>query len=152
VKRSECLERARQAVCVGREVAHGNPKHTFGRIARLWQAYLVNKWPVLQEMEQCAELTKTDAALMQDLVKTARLQGNPSHADSWIDKSGYAACGCEIGTADAPSLPRSVAGLGSSIGAQARLAECGLDGQSRGQAIGDLASYEWKEIHPAIGQ
>jgi hypothetical protein len=32
---------------------------------------------------------------MLDLMKTARLQNMPSHADSWIDKAGYAACGAE---------------------------------------------------------
>lgn len=90
--RAKCLETAREAVCVGRQVAHGNPEDTFGRIANLWNAYLCNAGQ--------AKLGAHDVALMLDLMKTARLQGNPGHFDSWVDKAGYAACGCEIGCDD----------------------------------------------------
>lgn len=102
MNRAQCLETARAAVCVDRAAAHGAPEQTFGRIARLWTAYLRNKCPGL--IDEGAELTEEDAALMQGLMKTARLQGNPGHADSWVDLAGYAACGCEIATtADGPT-------------------------------------------------
>ena len=93
--RETCLRTAQEVVCVGREVAHGSPEDTFGRIARLWTAYLQHK---AATTGLHVEISEIDVALMMDLVKTARLQHNPAHVDSWVDKVGYAACGCEIGT------------------------------------------------------
>ena len=71
-------------VCGSREQAHGNPVGTFDRIAKLWSVYLGK------------EINSSDVAQMMMLFKIARLQGNPSHADSWLDIAGYAACGAEI--------------------------------------------------------
>lgn len=89
--RESCLSAARDAVAGGREVAYGSPEDNFARIARLWAAFLHNK------TGQEIAVNETDVALMLDLVKTARLQHNPGHVDSWVDKAGYSACGCEIG-------------------------------------------------------
>lgn len=89
--RESCLSAAREAVVGGREVAYGSPEDNFARIARLWAAFLHNK------TGQEIAVNETDVALMLDLVKTARLQHNPGHVDSWVDKAGYSACGCEIG-------------------------------------------------------
>lgn len=98
MNRESCLRIAHEAVCVGREVAHGSPEDTFGRIARLWEAYLLNRADLEGRVVDAEPLTGADVAAMLALVKIARVQGNPMHADSWVDIAGYAACGCEIGT------------------------------------------------------
>ena len=47
---------------------------------------------------------------MMDLVKTARLDNDVTHADSWTDKCGYAACGGEIAIKrDLPAVVEDVA-------------------------------------------
>jgi len=37
-----------------------------------------------------------EAVAMMILLKLARMKGNPSYADNWVDIAGYAACGGEI--------------------------------------------------------
>jgi hypothetical protein len=82
--RAQILDAARQAVTVDRAAAHGAPEDTFGLIARLWSARLgVGIPPPL-------------VCLMLIDLKTARAQGNPGHADNWVDIAGYAACGAEV--------------------------------------------------------
>lgn len=82
-----------------RGLNYGRPADNFRRIARLWNAHILNRYgdgfggdttiaiPALDEI---------DVALMMDLMKTARLENAPAHLDSWIDKAGYTACGAEI--------------------------------------------------------
>ena len=82
--RKECLDMAAQCVLQDRASQYGGPEDTFGRIAKLWSAYLGTK------------LDGTDVAAMMGLLKIARLRANPTHGDSWIDLAGYAACGAEL--------------------------------------------------------
>jgi len=84
VTRTSILKKANVTVSVDREASHGNPENSFDRIVKLWSAYLD------------IDLAAYDVALLMDLMKTARLNGNPFHLDSWIDKAGYSACGGEI--------------------------------------------------------
>ena len=95
MKRTECLESAAQIVTGQREDTYGGPEDSFLKIARLWSAYLEN-------MGVNALLLPHDVALMMDLMKTARLQADADYKDGWIDKAGYAACGCEIATEGKP--------------------------------------------------
>lgn len=73
---------------VDREASHGNPENSFSMIASLWGKYL--NLPIASH----------DVAAMMILFKVARIRGNPTHADSWVDVAGYAACGGEIATGD----------------------------------------------------
>ena len=82
--KTKFVEDLKATVCGSGEQAHGNPVGTFDRIAKLWSVYLGK------------EINSSDVAQMMMLFKIARLQGNPSHADSWLDIAGYAACGAEI--------------------------------------------------------
>ena len=82
--RDKFIKKLEETVCGSREQAHGNPVGTFDRIAKLWSVHLGK------------EINSSDVAQMMMLFKIARLQGNPSHADSWLDIAGYAACGAEI--------------------------------------------------------
>ena len=82
--RATILDAARAAVTQDRQATHGNPEDTFGLIAAYWSAHLDT--PV----------SATDVSVMMALMKLARIKGNPSHADSFIDAAGYIACGAEI--------------------------------------------------------
>ena len=99
VTKKSVLEAAIQTVA-DRGVPYGGVEDNFNRIARLWNAHLSNSFANALENDVVAiipQLQTADVAMMMALMKIARLQANPSHADSWIDVAGYAACGGEIG-------------------------------------------------------
>lgn len=73
---------------------YGGVEDNFRRIARLWQAHLVNRYDV--KIDFC--LDEADVALFMVLMKTARLANAPTHVDSWVDIAGYGACGGELAT------------------------------------------------------
>lgn len=90
MRRAEVLNAAAQAVA-DRGLNYGSPEDNFLRIARLWNAHLRNKGLLAYSYG----VDETDVALMLAAVKMARLANDASHADSWIDIAGYAACGAE---------------------------------------------------------
>lgn len=106
VTKQTVLETALQTVA-DRGVPYGGVEDNFNRIARLWNAHLLNRYSDDRgEFDALPTLDASDVAMMMALMKIARLQGNPGHADSWVDVAGYAACGGEIGaklTVDKPS-------------------------------------------------
>jgi hypothetical protein len=81
--RKEVLDRAAECVLRDRNTQYGAPENTFTEIAGLWSLYLGHL------------IQPHDVALMMALLKIARLKGNPTHGDSWVDLAGYAACGSE---------------------------------------------------------
>lgn len=83
------LDKAKETVA-DRGINYGKPEDNFARIARLWSVHMLNCYKIK------VEITPTSVALMMDYMKSARLENDPNHADSWIDKAGYAACGAEI--------------------------------------------------------
>lgn len=87
MNRTQVLDAARQAITVDRAATHGDAEQNFEIIAAYWSVHLG------------VPVTAIDVAVMMDLMKTARLRGNPGHADNWIDKIGYTACGAEIALA-----------------------------------------------------
>ncbi|WP_205042163.1 DUF6378 domain-containing protein [Rhodoligotrophos defluvii] len=94
--RTETLERAKAAVC-DRPGVYGAPENNFNRIARLWTAHLLNAYaPDSSSQLLIPHLRAADVAVMMGLVKVARLEDKPDHADSWVDLAGYAACGAEV--------------------------------------------------------
>ncbi|MCD8354170.1 MAG: DUF6378 domain-containing protein [Clostridiales bacterium] len=86
--REECLTKAKECVCGGRETDYGRPEDNFAVIARLWSTYL-----------DC-EIDNLDVANMMILQKMGRITSGTATADSYVDIAGYAACGCEIATAE----------------------------------------------------
>lgn len=95
--RKQVLRSADQAVNGSRDVAYGSPETNFKRIARLWNAHLLNRYENYQgHGSATVQLDEGDVAIFLGLVKDGRLAGNMSHMDSWIDKAGYAACGAEV--------------------------------------------------------
>ena len=91
MKREELLAAAKTCVCGQREQDYGTPEDNFRTIANLWAAYLLAK-------PEPVDILPADVAAMMALLKIARISVAPSHADSWIDLAGYAACGAEIAT------------------------------------------------------
>jgi hypothetical protein len=93
MQRATVLSEAGQAVA-DRGLNYGSPEDNFARIARLWNAHLNNvlAFPIPEPWA----LKPSDVALMMAQVKMARLANDPTHADSWVDIAGYAACGGEV--------------------------------------------------------
>ena len=87
--RKEILDLAAKAV-IDRGAQYGSPENNFSRIAAYWRVHIKNRFRVDIAIDGAS------VALMMDLVKTARLDNDVTHADSWTDKCGYAACGGEI--------------------------------------------------------
>jgi hypothetical protein len=77
------LRKAESLVNGERADKYGQPVDNFRRIANLWVAYLDGK----------TEIDEADAAIMQALIKVARLRHTPNPWDSWVDLAGYAASG-----------------------------------------------------------
>ena len=100
MKREDCLNQALTQVTGKRTQDYGTPENNFETIADFWNVYLCNLaknqgydyWNI-------PSISATDVALMMDLLKTARLITSPNHADSWVDKAGYSACGAEVSDA-----------------------------------------------------
>lgn len=91
MQRGIALDKAKEAVAARRS-SYGTPEDNFKRIAALWNAHLDNA--------ETNVITTADVAIMLGLVKVARLESNPNHADSWIDLAGYAGCGAEVSGAE----------------------------------------------------
>jgi len=82
--RSTILELANEYVTKDRAATHGGAEDSFKTIAALWSEYLGTS------------VEKHDVCAMMVLLKVARIKGNASHLDSWVDVAGYAALGGEI--------------------------------------------------------
>jgi hypothetical protein len=83
-RRQVVLDLAATAVLSDRNNTYGEPEDNFARIANLWASYYGMPF------------TCENVAIMQLLVKVARLARTPAHLDSWVDIAGYAACGGEV--------------------------------------------------------
>ena len=96
MNRAMILETAAKIVTGNREQEYGSPEDNFKQIANLWNSFL--------ETRQGKLLTAADVAIMMILFKIGRLATGAGSVDTWLDIAGYAACGGEIGTAEAPEL------------------------------------------------
>ena len=84
MRRYEVLSKASDLINGDRENEHGQPKHNFRWIARMWSGYLTQS------------ITPTDVCVMMVLLKAARLR-HKLNDDSFVDMAGYAALGSEVG-------------------------------------------------------
>lgn len=82
--RKECLDAAAGCVLQDRASQYGGVEDNFARIAKLWSVYTGTV------------LDGIDVAMMMALLKVARIRSNKTHADSFVDIAGYAACGAEL--------------------------------------------------------
>lgn len=96
--REVILKAAADNVNGTRQQDYGKVEDNFERIAKLWSVFLsVRSTP--------GRLSATDVAHMMMLLKIARLQTTPQHADSWVDLAGYAACGAGLNQPPTESAP-----------------------------------------------
>lgn len=93
MKREDCLNQAITQVTGKRTQDYGTPENNFQIIADFWTLYLARRFGFT------GTIITTDVVLMMDLLKTSRLINCSKHADSWIDKAGYSACGAEVSDA-----------------------------------------------------
>lgn len=89
MKRSDILDAAKACVCGDRERDYGTPAENFGRIAKLWSAYMDTPF------------TSQDVAVLLALMKVARIRGGDKD-DNYIDLAGYAAIAGELGESGTP--------------------------------------------------
>lgn len=132
--RDVALDKAKQAVS-SRSSSYGSPEENFTRIANLWNAHYENSL----DCTDCAEyFNASDVAIMLGLVKVARLESNPNHADSWVDWAGYAACGAEVSQAEVPKVAESQ--FGFTVGERVNLRGF-REGSNPGTVIGFHCQY-----------
>ena len=86
MKRDAILDHAKDIIMNDRAKTHGGAEDSFSTIAIFWSEYLDTI------------VTREDVCAMMVLLKVARIKGNSTHADSWIDTCGYAAIGGSIST------------------------------------------------------
>lgn len=92
MNRQECLDASAACVLKDRNNEYGGPEDSFGTVHALWQAYdaaASKRGPHI-----------VDVPMKMALLKIARIAANPTHADSFVDIAGYAACGAEVATGD----------------------------------------------------
>lgn len=87
----QIASRAAELVSGDREKTHGDKAVNFGNIARLWNAWLVNK-----DGPRGHLLTGADVADLMELLKIARRASGEFNADDFIDAAGYAAIAGEL--------------------------------------------------------
>jgi hypothetical protein len=88
-KRKDVLDAAKRAVGA-RHRHYGSPQQNFEAIARRWVAHIKSRYDIDLPLDAAS------VAVMSIDIKLARLEHDPTHADSWIDVAGYASCGGEI--------------------------------------------------------
>lgn len=103
--RGRILDDAKQCVNKDRNATHGNPEDNFGAIARRWRAHIKNKYGVDLDLDPAS------VGIMMTDMKLARIEGNPTYVDSYIDAAGYIACTAGISLAKKPSEPADIEGI-----------------------------------------
>ena len=87
---TDILKKTEKLVSKEREEKHGDKIITHENIARLWSAYLQNKFKLN------LNLLPEDVANLMTLLKIARTQGGKFNLDNFVDACGYAAIAGEI--------------------------------------------------------
>ena len=87
---TDILEKTKKLVSKEREEKHGDKIINHENIARLWSAYLQNKFKLN------LHLLPEDVANLMTLLKIARTQAGKFNLDDFIDACGYAAIAGEI--------------------------------------------------------
>ena len=106
MKALEALERAISLVTGRRAQDYGDAEASFQRIADGWNI-------IVRSAD--GDLTSAHVALMMDWMKSARLLQSINHADSWVDKAGYAGLGAQLALREPerpPTAPSKANGKG----------------------------------------
>lgn len=103
-------EEALHIVTGARRSAYGTPEQNFARIARLWNAHLVNRFADGFGGDTAIAVPRLEAgdvAAMMRLMKEARLAETPDHRDSYVDLVGYSLCGAEVAGVAMPDADKA---------------------------------------------
>lgn len=98
--RKELLDEVAKAVLVDRTTTHGDVEDNFSTIAAYWTEHLIARGLLVRGVS----LAPQDVAVMQALLKCARLAKNFGHRDNWADGGGYFVCGGGMSAAVTPQL------------------------------------------------
>lgn len=112
--RASILSAAAACVTQDRNNTYGPPEDSFAVIASYWSVYLG------------VPVTPAGVGTLLALMKIARLQHNPAHADSYVDGAGYLACAGEIATEHARGK-RIMGGLLASLLAEKEASDTLVD-------------------------
>lgn len=74
------LDEVKSIVTKDRNLTYGEPEDNFKLIATLWSNYLNTP------------LTANDVGVLMALFKIARMKGDKTHTDNYIDAVGYLTC------------------------------------------------------------
>lgn len=88
---TEILEQTEKLVSGDRNKKHGDKIENHENIARLWQAYLQNKFKLQ------VKILPEDVANLMALLKIARTQAGEHNIDDYVDACGYISISGEIG-------------------------------------------------------
>lgn len=91
VRADEIAMKAAHLVSGDRQKTHGEKRANFENIARLWNAWLVNK-----DGPRGHLLTASDVAELMVLLKIARMSSGEYNPDDALDACGYAAIAGEL--------------------------------------------------------
>lgn len=109
MQRSDILAEADKCITQDRAKTYGGAEDSFGAIADLWNWWLRGK--ISTGGGDDVRITPHDVSMMLALLKVARIRGNPSHRDSYVDLCGYAAIAGEMGVAPAKPEPEFPGGI-----------------------------------------
>ena len=87
---TDILKKTEKLVSKDREEKHGNKVINHENIARLWTAYLQNKFKLN------FVILPEDVAKLMSLLKLARTQAGNHNLDDYVDACGYSAIAGEI--------------------------------------------------------
>lgn len=96
MNRKQTLDRAKELICGQREEDYGDPRDNFQLIADMWST-----WINARCKGGMVALEPGDVAVMNQMLKQARLVDNMDYPDGWVDIAGYAALGAEVTSAPA---------------------------------------------------
>lgn len=87
---TKILEQTQKLVSGDRHKKHGDKIDNHANIARLWEAYLRNKFKLM------VNILPEDVANLMALLKIARTQAGEHNIDDYVDACGYVSISGEI--------------------------------------------------------
>lgn len=93
-EREKILRDTIKTITQDRQDQYGRPESNFQKIADLWNAYIHDYSGATEHIE----FTAQDVAIMQVLLKIARMSTGKAKRDNYVDICGYAAIAYELVT------------------------------------------------------
>lgn len=91
-EREKILRDTIKTITQDRQDQYGRPENNFQKIADMWNAYIHSYSGATEQIE----LTPKDVAVMQILLKIARMSTGKEKRDNYVDICGYVAIAYEL--------------------------------------------------------